>query len=440
MTDTLVRKVADRLAELAPDDGPVLLAISGGADSIAMLHLLAESTTVPLIAAHVDHGIDPESDRPMELVRAAATELGLPFEATHLHLGPAATETAAREARREALIDVADRVGASVIATAHHAGDQAETVLMRVLRGTGPAGLAGILPRHCRWIRPLLDVEPEALRSFLADRGIRWWEDPANRDARHLRSWLRSDLMPQLERRLPDVGDRLRAVADQAGTARRGWDQVLEHLQELEIVAIWRGVAVSLAGLRKLPEELRWQVIGALFRRVGGTGISRPQAVARLIEGGRSGSSVAAADDIQVSVDRNCLVLVRLDEQPWEDQPVVGPGRWELGPVAVSCRIGVVPADQARDGEAAWLASGYYVARRWQSGDRIRPLGGTGSRPVAVLLRERGVSAVLRSRWPVVVPADRSATIVWVPGICRSEENVLAAGEEGWRLDAEWLR
>lgn len=443
MPDPVVREAADRLVELVPDRRPVLLAVSGGADSLAMLHLLAEGRElhrVELTVGHVDHGISPESAGAMALVERAAGSAGLEFRSASLRLGSGASETAARTARRRALVELADRAGAVSIATAHHAGDQVETVLMRVLRGSGPAGLAGIAGRTGRWIRPLLGIRGEELREYLGRMEAAWWEDPANRDPRHLRSWIRTELLPTIEARLPDAGTRLLRLAGQAASARRGWDQLLEELPGLDPVEVWGGITVSLDRVVALPHDLRWQVIGALFRRAGGAPVSRRQAIDRLLAGGRSGRMVRAADGVVVSADRDRLVVVRLEADRWEPVAVAPGSRLELGPVRLRCVADRAPEAAERAGEAAWLRPGDYVARPWQSGDRVRPLGGTGSRPVAVLLREGGVPSVLRDRWPVVVPVGRPATIVWVPGICRSDELLPAAGEEAWRVDAQRRR
>ncbi|MBK7595991.1 MAG: tRNA lysidine(34) synthetase TilS [Gemmatimonadetes bacterium] len=152
-----------------------------------------------LVVGHVDHGIAKESAKVAESVGWAASARGLRCFTTTLHLDAGTTETKARLARRTALRALATDGGATVIVLAHHADDQAETVLLRLLRGSGPAGLAGMAPRNGPWVRPLLDLPRERLAAHVVAEGIVVWQDPANRDIRHLRSWLRQ----RSSRRLP---------------------------------------------------------------------------------------------------------------------------------------------------------------------------------------------------------------------------------------------
>jgi tRNA(Ile)-lysidine synthetase-like protein len=175
----------------------VAVAVSGGGDSVALLHLLVETAGWHggiLSVAHFDHGIRPDSGDHAAWVGRLAENLGLPFHLGEARLGPV-SEDAARTARYaffEAL--AADRV-----ALAHHQQDQAETVLFRLIRGTGPAGLAGIPRVRDRFVRPLLDFPPAQLRAWLVERQLAWLEDPSNADPRHTRNRVRHEVLPLLE-------------------------------------------------------------------------------------------------------------------------------------------------------------------------------------------------------------------------------------------------
>src|SRR5215210_5274508 len=192
----LLETFRSHLLSLHLEPGRALVAVSGGPDSVALLDLLARSLDVhrqELVVAHVDHGIHPESDVVAQQVEALAGAFALPVHTGRLNLGPETSETEARVQRYAWLESLGSQVNAKLIFTAHHADDQVETVLMRVLSGSGPAGLAGMAAIRGSLVRPLLPFRRHELAAYLEERGLRAWLDPANADSRHLRSWLRSE-------------------------------------------------------------------------------------------------------------------------------------------------------------------------------------------------------------------------------------------------------
>src|SRR5947209_1713416 len=194
------------------EPGEAIVAVSGGADSVALLDLLNGIVTelrLSLVVAHVDHGISSDSRMVGRSVRALAEKYGLPFELAELQLGADSSETRARRARYGWLREVQRRRGSKYIVTAHHQDDQVETIVLRALRGSAAAGLAGIAARRRGGlVRPLLPFTHAELVSYAAERGLPVYDDPANRDARHVRSWVRTTLLPLLTERL---GRRLRS-------------------------------------------------------------------------------------------------------------------------------------------------------------------------------------------------------------------------------------
>src|SRR5438132_375797 len=199
-------------ARLLTRPGTAIVAVSGGPDSVALLDLLqaaAAERGLALVVAHADHQMQRGSGDVGKLVRALADRYGLPFELGQLALGADATETTARVARYAWLREVQRRRSARYLVTAHHQDDQVETVLLRVLRGSAPAGLAGI-PARARGglVRPLLAFTRAELVAHVAAQRLAVHEDPANRDPRHLRSWIRLELLPLIERRRGGAGRR----------------------------------------------------------------------------------------------------------------------------------------------------------------------------------------------------------------------------------------
>jgi hypothetical protein len=186
-----------------------------------------------------------------------------------LRLGPSATETLAREQRYRWLEQARARADATFIFTAHHADDQIETILMRLLAGSGPAGLAGMASASGTLVRPLLPFRRAALARYARERGLAVWLDPANQDPRHLRSWVRCELLPALRCRLPDVDAALLRVGAHAARDRSAWDAVLELLPGLDPRSEDHGISVAGGSLAGYDSALAQTVLMAVARRVG---------------------------------------------------------------------------------------------------------------------------------------------------------------------------
>jgi tRNA(Ile)-lysidine synthase len=418
----------------------LLVAVSGGPDSVALLDLLAgcsESMGLELVVAHVDHGIHPDSALVATQVRKLADEYGLPFLERRLGLGRAATETAARTARHRALEGMRRAVKADFIATAHHADDQVETVLMRALRGSGPAGLAAMACRRGRLIRPLLPFRREDLARHLQSLGRSAWRDPANVDARHLRGWIRTDVLPALRARLPDVERRLERVAGQAALDRAAWDALLDVWPALDHRAEHEGVSVASKGLDIGDRKLLIAILMAIGRRSGiSLGPKRADRVATLVGSGTSGAHVPIGGGWIAELAFGRLGFLRpAAVADRSETPLSG----ESG-VAVRCgwRITWSPAQapkrQERVSTTAWIDPGALAVRGWRPGDRVRPLGGRGSRLLVRCFQDARIPRSRRPPWPVVTSRG---SVVWVPGVCRSDLLVPRAGAEAQRVDAE---
>lgn len=202
-----------------PGGGRWVVGFSGGADSTALLHALAalDGFGRELLAVHVHHGLQTQADAWAEFCAATAAELGVPFRLEHVCVTPSGQglEAAAREARYAALAACMER--GDVLLTAHHRGDQAETLLLQLLRGAGPAGLAAmpeLAPFDSGWhARPLLNQTREALRAYLRARQLRWIDDPSNDELTANRNYLRHRVMPQLQERWPETESILAAAA-----------------------------------------------------------------------------------------------------------------------------------------------------------------------------------------------------------------------------------
>src|SRR5437867_2452656 len=429
-------------ARLFREPGEALVAVSGGADSVALLDLLnaiAKELGLSLVVAHVDHGIQLESWNVGKMVQELATTYGLPFESTELHLGHEATETEARRARYAWLHDVQRRRGAKYVVTAHHEDDQVETIVLRSLRGSAPAGLAGIAARgRGGLVRPLLPFTRRELALYATERGLPVHDDPATRNPRPVRSWIRTTLLPLLNERL---GARLRgdllAQGRHAASDRRAWDRMLDLVPDLALHVEGESFTVARASVCGYDNALSVALLRAAARRVGLVlGPTRAQRIVALAQRpsgrrlplGDGWSAEVAFDQVRVGRDANPAVDCAL-ERIW---PTGERGTALFGGFSIAWSPASAPAQIERATWTTWLDSAAWEVRRPARGDSLVPLGGVGHRPVRRLLMEARVPRSARPRYPVV---SRGATILWVPGICRSAAGVPAPGTRAVRLD-----
>ena len=356
-----------------------------------------------------------------------------------MSLGPDATETAARRARYAWLRAVQERRGAKYIVTAHHEDDQVETILLRGLRGSAPAGLAGIAARgRGGLVRPLLPFTRSELLAHVTERGLPVYDDPANRDPRHLRSWVRTTLLPLLTERL---GPRLRrdvlAQGRHAAGDRRAWDRMLDLVPDLGLRVEGSGFTVARASVCGYDNALSVALLRAAARRVGLVlGPTRAQRIVALAHRpsgrrlplGDGWSAEVAFDQLRVGRDANSAVSCAL-ERVW---PTGERGTARFGEFEIAWSPASAPVQIERATWTTWLDSAAWEVRRPARGDALVPLGGVGHRPVRRLLMEARVPRSARPHYPVI---SRGATILWVPGICRSAEGVPAPGTRAVRLD-----
>jgi tRNA(Ile)-lysidine synthase len=441
-------------ARLFPAPGGAVVAVSGGADSVALLdllHGLAPTLGLTLVVAHADHGIASDSRAVGRSVRALAERYGLPFELGQLRLGPAATETAARAARYAWLREVQRRHDARYLVTAHQQDDQIETILLRLLRGSAPAGLAGIAARPRGGgglVRPLLPFTKRELAAHAVACGLPVHDDPANRDARHLRSWVRTVLLPLLAERLGTrVGRDLRRTGRAAALERRAWDRALEHLPGLELRVETRGFDVARAGLARYDDSLSVALLRAAARRAGLVlGVRRAR---RLVDLARrpSGRRLSLGGEwwAEVAFDRVRVRTREVGEVNRAGAREVGEvlevlevgGENESGDVVfgsfrVNWRPDAAPARVDRRAWTTWLSEAGWEVRSPRPGDRLVPVGGVGRRPLRRMLMEARVPRGDRAGYPVVA---RGETILWVPGICRSAADLPRPGTRAVRVD-----
>lgn len=227
----------------------VLLALSGGGDSMALLHVLAllsKKQGFSLSAHGVDHGLRAEAAAELDRAQAHCEALGVAFTRTVLALDQGGNlQARARDARRAALLAAAEAAGSERIATAHHADDRAETVLLRLLRGSGPRGLAVLAPRAGVWIRPQGRARKSDIALHLQRHHLAFADDPSNLNRRFLRTRVRYELLPLLEQLSPQIVGHLCALADALAESAPGEAPLLPEFDD-------QGVALLLNRAQRL--------------------------------------------------------------------------------------------------------------------------------------------------------------------------------------------
>lgn len=427
----IVAAFARAFADAFPDlvDRRVLVGLSGGADSMALLHLLhaaREQLHVGLAAAHVHHHVRAgEADEDAAFCGEACRGLGVELVTLHLSSQPPrglSPEAWWRQERYRLLEEARDRIACAAVATAHTLDDQAETVLLKILRGAGPRGVAGIRRRQGNVVRPLLDIRRAALREWLLARGVSWREDSSNTSTVAPRGWVRHEVMPLLLSRAPRVAEHLVALAGSLAAD----DALLTSLLTAcappfpEVAA-----PVSLAAVRSLPPSLRTRWVLALAEHLP---LAEPPSRIQL----------AAIDSM---LDTRTPAAVDLGRR-WVLRRRRGSLHLSPPPVApFAAHAATVPSSVALPGGfVAHLGrsrpGGHHVAHvsgrlaglplAWRS---LRPEertarieGGT----VGVLLA-RVAPPEWRRAWPVL---DTGGSMVWIPGV---------AVMPGWEADSSCL-
>ena len=387
----------------------VLVAVSGGADSVALLYALAAlapAWRLELHALHVDHGLRAESARDADFVRGLGARLSVPVDvATVTVERRGSLEAAARAARYAALAASADRVGAARIALGHTADDQAETVLMRVLRGAGLRGLAAIPPVRDRIIRPLIECRRAELVVELHRAGLEWVEDPSNRDPKFLRNRIRHELLPWLT---------------ESGALDRIAASELERLAEFGDVA----VTLPVASLRALPRDVAAEILRQAASRLGSHAPLRAWAhrgLRRILAAPppRKAFKIGAVT-LEVSGPRLRLALG--PQPPLTPRVLIAPGRLALPEIGFVLEATLhdapawaIPDDPGRVVFDADLLPGELVVRPRQQGDRFTPFG-SAERKLKDFLIDAKVPRWERDRVPVI---EAAGEIVWVGGLRR---------------------
>jgi tRNA(Ile)-lysidine synthase len=406
-----------RASGLVCSGEPLLVMLSGGADSVCLLDV-AVRLGAAVRALHVNYGLRDGADADEEHCRALCSSLDVALVVERAALpGSGNIQALAREARYRLAESCAD----GDYASAHTASDQAETVLYRLASSPGRRALLGMEPRRGRLVRPLLEATREETRAYCRERGLAWREDPSNDDPRFARARVRRSLLPALR----EIDDGAERTVVETARQLRDEAEVLDRAVAEAIERLGGGPAVEAAALRALGPALARLALRRMAELAAGESrsLSREQADAllALAEGGGS-RSLDLGGGLQAIAEYGTLRFRLGGDAPAPAPvPLVVPGIAGFGAWEVEAHVGGGGEVDVR----AEALGGALTVRGWQDGDRMRPQGLGGTKTLQDLFTDHKVPRSLRRSLPVVEAQDG---IVWVAGLA-VDERFAAAGE-----------
>ena len=425
MDHDLTRDVLGAVRAMArAADAPLVLAVSGGLDSMTLLRAMAESARSRVaVVATFDHGSGRAASSAAAFVAREAATLGFPVVTGHARGDEPVKdgrEAAWRRARYEFLRSVAAPFGARIV-TAHTEDDQVETVLMRVLRGSGARGLAGLYAAS-DMLRPFVTLRRSPLERYARARGLAWRHDPANRSRAFLRNRVRLDLLPALRRESPEIDATLLRIARRAAEWRRELDEIVDALQpSCDERGFLRVASRELKGYDQDSLHVLWSALAARVglaldqrgtQRLAAFTIREPASGSMPLSGGWF---MEARGGVYILGKRSLAGAVP------SPLPVSGELRW--GEFRFRVEVPARRPSRADAGSESWhaLLPKFMPAavRSWTAGDRLARSGGQGARRVKRYLSDAGVRGQDRVGWPVVV--DEGGNVVWIPGVRRAD-------------------
>lgn len=422
---------------MANQGDKIIVAVSGGPDSICLLdilHLISDDLKITLVVAHYNHGLrETEDESETQLVRDFAESIKIPFvleKCSHIKIGPPSMEEKAREARYDFLERIRKDHKAQRIAVGHNLNDQAETILMRLLRGSGPSGLAGIPPiRDNKIIRPLIEIKRKDIIAYIEARGLPYAIDSSNADTRYLRNRIRLELIPVMLKYQPRLIEQLCGLSN----IIRDEDAFMESLAldwiEGEAKTDSEGhISVLLSSLKKLPAPLRNRVIRNLLKQVKGDPYPMEHDHIASVSGLLyNEQNPQAAIDLPYGivarkVYERLQFLVRTPNHPKEySYNLEGPDTLYVEAMGKTIRVeeidpvAEIPKEESTS--TAYLDADKLkyplVIRNVRPGDKFIPLGMKGHKKIKDFFIDLKVPSDKRASTPILTSKDK---IVWICG------------------------
>ena len=416
----------------------IVVAVSGGPDSVCLLNILQElkdELGIELVVAHFNHGLRPgEDEAETRFVESLALSYNLPFEEKRVNLsikaGNSSFEEMARHARYIFLEEVKERLAAQKIAVGHNLNDQAETLLMRLFRGSGPSGLAGIPPcRDKGIIRPLIEISSDKLESYLDGRNLTYMTDSSNLETRYLRNKIRLDLLPRLKKYQPRIVELLGQTAeimrnDEAWLEIKAADWVKAKAK----IKIDGEIHFPLSSFLKLPYALKNRVARYIIKmavgNLRGVSLRHIEAINQVAIGKKPQAQINLPNGLTDKRVYDKMVFIRAENKEPEgfNYSLDGLGTFYLK--ALKCTISLVEVEDRTLPEkfkSPWTtflnANNIQYplnVRNFRPGDRFVPFGMRGHKKLKDFFIDLKISSKDRKHIPILT---YEKTIIWVCGL-----------------------
>lgn len=447
---SFLRQLAQERPSYLPPQAKLIIAVSGGPDSLALLHLLQSLyLSDSLVVAHLNHKLRPSAADDAQFVADVAAAWQVPCHIKEVNVAQLAAaekvsiETAGRLARYQYFAELARELGAGSVAVAHHADDQSETVLMHILRGSGLRGLRGMLPvstlagtRSCLLIRPFLHMPRAMIEAYCQQHSLEPRYDITNIDTTFLRNRVRHDLLPVLAQYNPQIKTRLQQLATVVAAdydlldsmLQASW-QSLVYEQSPDYIQLKRAVWLSLPlSLRRRTLRYAVQQLRPSLHDIGFLSIEQAR---QIVEKGHTGAQTSLPGALTLVVGYETLTLTSAAHPIPTDLPQLPdetplslsvPGQVQLahGWTLTASLTDMKELAQIQNNDNMWTAyvsvaeSECLVVRARQAGERLRPLGMKGQTvKIKEMMINRKLPAHLRARWPLVAWGEQ---VIWVVG------------------------
>jgi tRNA(Ile)-lysidine synthase len=425
----------------------VLIALSGGPDSVGLLNLLLslrETYSIKLAAAHLDHALRANSSRDRQFCQVLCNKLNIKFHSKRLEITSLAKrmrlsfEEAGRLARYEYFQLLSAKFGYSKIATGHTLDDNVETVLLNLVRGTGLHGLSGIPIQRDNIIRPLLNVEKQEILAYLKSLKLPYKKDPTNRSTKFSRNRIRSKIIPELQKLNPSAKSNIaRMAANVAEELEFIGDQVQSACEITLVKAGKNKIVLDLRKLRGYDKSLKKKVVEDSFRklseapeRLSSDALSR---ILKVIDG-KSGAKTSLDRIFFLENSQDRIAISRSMARPLTGKAVLNdenikleiPGITELRTQDIHLESKILEKGSIKslkgDNKIAYLDNAKMKnvsLRFWRKGDRIRPFGMVGHKLLSDIFIDRRIPEFDRQTVPLIL-SDRK--IAWIPGVMISED------------------